>query len=182
MKIRMIGAVDKRDIRASVRTRLRMLTSDEKNRQSKKLCKRALSHRLFSESRVIALFVSLKDEPETRDLIAQLSEKHRVVLPRVEGDIMQFYNYTPSSMRIGSFGIEEPCDGTPISPRDIDVIFVPGVAFTQEGARLGRGKGYYDKYMSQDGFRAYRIGYCFKEQIVENIPCEKHDVKVQEML
>lgn len=56
------------------------------------------------------------------------------------------------------------------------VVFVPGLAFTRQGDRLGRGKGFYDKYLSQ--YRGIKIGLCFEEQVEFNIPTEKHDVKL----
>lgn len=61
-------------------------------------------------------------------------------------------------------------------------MIVPGVAFTLSGARLGRGKGFYDKYMSQSGFCASTIGVCYEEQLVPSLPCEPHDITVGEVL
>ena len=54
-----------------------------------------------------------------------------------------------------------------------EVILVPGLAFSEKGERLGRGKGFYDKYLSQ--YRGIKIGICFSEQLIENLPSEKHD-------
>ena len=54
-----------------------------------------------------------------------------------------------------------------------EVILVPGLAFSEKGERLGRGKGFYDKYLSQ--YRGIKIGICFSEQLVQNLPTEKHD-------
>ena len=95
---------------------------------------------------------------------------------RVEGDVMNFYSYDRNSMSIGSFGINEPCGGLPVAPCEIDAVVVPGLAFTECGARMGRGKGYYDKYMSHSDFSALKIGVCYSEQLVSEIPVEKHDI------
>ena len=62
------------------------------------------------------------------------------------------------------------------SPNDsIDTILVPGLGFTQNGERLGRGGGYYDKFLATCKSRTKLIGICFKEQIINNLPREKHD-------
>ena len=59
---------------------------------------------------------------------------------------MQFYPFVPNDMRVGAYGISEPAGGSPVAPSQIEAVVVPGVAFTLDGARLGRGKGFYDKY------------------------------------
>ena len=74
-----------------------------------------------------------------------------------------------------SFGILEPSDVIEIKhPSEIDVILVPGVAFTREGGRLGMGKGYYDRFLKQ--CTGVKIGLAYHEQILDVIPTEAHDV------
>ena len=74
-------------------------------------------------------------------------------------------------------GIAEPdVDAEPCEPSEIDLIVVPGTAFTQAGARMGRGRGYYDKYLSQPGFRGVKVGVCYAHQLVGELPVEPHDV------
>ena len=89
---------------------------------------------------------------------------------------MDFYPYIPNTLQRGAFGINEPQGEEPCTPSEIDVIIVPGVAFTKDGKRCGRGKGYYDKYLSREGFRAVKIGICYTEQLAECIPNEPHDI------
>ena len=110
------------------------------------------------------------------EAIEALNTQKVVVLPRVASNEMDFYRYNPEQMSVGAFGISEPQDKLPIDPAEIDVIIVPGVAFTHSGKRCGRGKGYYDKYLSAEGFRATKIGVCFTEQIAEDIATEPHDI------
>jgi 5-formyltetrahydrofolate cyclo-ligase len=87
---------------------------------------------------------------------------------------MNFYDISEGVFK-GAFGIMEPIATTPIEPSEIDVMIVPGVAFTRNGARLGRGKGFYDKYLSHKDFHAYTIGVCYPCQVVEDLPSEPHD-------
>ena len=167
-------AFDKRTIRKAVRAEIARLTDTEKAELSAQIFNKIAELQEVRQASVVALFASLADEPQTTAIIEQLAQSKRIVLPRIEGDEMEFYDIS-EGLREGAFGIMEPTATTPISPDKIDVMIVPGVAFTREGFRLGRGKGFYDKYLSYNGFRAYTIGVCFPCQIVENIPTEQHD-------
>ncbi len=172
----------------------------------------------FVEARTVALFCSLADEVATDEWLAAWGGRCRLVVPRVEGETMRFYDYQPSAMCRGSFNILEPapsdlsdansadvssslavanpveapsnlCVAYPTDvpsnlcdPADIDLIVVPGVAFTAAGARLGRGRGYYDRYLSQPEMRAYTVGVCYAHQIVDALPSEPHDVAVERVI
>ena len=59
---------------------------------------------------------------------------------------------------------------------------VPAVAFTRRGERLGRGKGFYDCYLSREGFRAYTVGVCYSHQLLDTLPTEPHDRRVDEVV
>jgi 5-formyltetrahydrofolate cyclo-ligase len=100
----------------------------------------------------------------------------------VEGDIMNLYVYDRNSMAVGSFGINEPQNSVGVDAGEIDAVVVPGLAFSVDGARMGRGKGYYDKYLSQSDFAALKIGVCYREQLVPHIPTESHDVKMDTVI
>ena len=65
---------------------------------------------------------------------------------------------------------------------EIDLIIVPARAFTASGERLGRGGGFYDKYMSLNGFRAHKTGIAFRCQIFDSLPTDPHDIKVDEVV
>ena len=171
-----MGNKDKALLRRAVRARIAQIAEDEAYERSKVMCDE-LEHRIaLSGAKVVALFSPLADEPQLWPLVERLAQTQSVVLPRVEGDVMNFYIYDKDTMAIGSYGINEPHDGQPVAPCEIDAVVVPGVAFTKNGARMGRGKGYYDKYLSQDDFAALKIGVCCREQIVDFIPTEPHDV------
>ena len=129
----------------------------------------------------IALFVSLADEPQSEKTIAELSKTKRVVVPRIEGDEMEFYDMA-EGLKKGAFNSMEPIAATPIEPSEIDVMIVPGVVFTRSGARCGRGKGFYDKYLSRKGFSAHTIGVCYPCQIVDSLPTEPHDKVMDEVI
>ncbi len=167
-------ADNKRALRKAIRTEIAKLSVEEKRSLSSQIFNELFVLKEVKDASVVALFVSLHDEPSTDLAIEQLSHHKRVVVPRIEGDEMEFYDIS-EGLQKGAFGIMEPLSAVPISPAEIDVMVLPGVAFTRQGYRLGRGKGFYDKYLSRKGFRAYTVGVCFPCQLVENIPTEKHD-------
>ena len=85
----------------------------------------------------------------------------------------------------GQYGILEPIDGrdNALAARDIDLVVVPGVAFDKQNHRLGRGAGYYDRFLAKLPSHIPTIGLAFDFQIVGQIPSiEAHDVKVTRVL
>jgi 5-formyltetrahydrofolate cyclo-ligase len=163
---------DKRTLRQAVRAEIAKLSPKEREALSSHIFSKLAELSEVKEASVIALFISLADEPQTANFIEQLSlQNKRVVVPRIESEEMNFYDIS-EGVSEGAFGIMEPIATTPIEPSEIDVMIVPGVAFTRQGARCGRGKGFYDKYLAREGFRAYTIGACYPCQVVEHIPTE----------
>lgn len=173
----------KSEIRAKMRRLNRSLGASARTEASQRIFAEAEKLTVFASAHTIALFCSLPDEPDTSEAIARWSCTKRVVLPRVEGDTMTFRDCDPSRLCPGAFGICEPAETDSVCPpSEIDLILVPGVAFTPSGVRLGRGRGYYDKYMSQPDFHACRAGVCYAHQIVAELPAEAHDVPVDVLL
>lgn len=167
-------SLSKQEIRRAVRVEIKKLSPEERESISTQIFNNIELLPELQGASVIALFASLHDEPQTAKFIEHLSHYKRVVLPRISGEDMDFYD-TAEGLCEGAFGIMEPTAATPIEPSEIDLMIVPGVAFTREGARCGRGKGFYDKYLAHEGFRAYTIGVCYPCQIVDTLPTEPHD-------
>ena len=166
---------DKHQIRQAVRAEIAKLSAEDRTILSLLIFSKLSALEEISKASVIAIFISLSDEPETAEFIKQLVKQNkRIVVPKIEGENMQFYDIS-KGLQKGAFGIMEPVETTPIEPSKIDVMVVPGVAFTRDGRRLGRGKGFYDKYLSHRGFRAYTIGVCYPCQLVGILPTEPHD-------
>ena len=175
--------MDKSAIRAEVRRRIKELSSEDRSLSATKIFTQIEQNSNFTQAECIALFASMKDEVSTEyALKAWRAMGKRIVVPRVEGDIMRFYDYSPDRMQTGAFGIEEPIGDKEVSAEEIDLIIVPARAFTHSGERLGRGGGFYDKYMSLNGFRAYKIGIAYSIQIFDSLPCDAHDIKVNEVV
>ncbi len=131
----------------------------------------------WRNAKTIALYSALPDELETRHVITKWSKSKMIILPVVMGADMEFYEYEDETkLCYGEFGILEPRSERVVNPKSIDLVIVPGVGFDRDGNRLGRGKGYYDKYLKKTN--AYKIGIALNCQIIESIPHEEHDVKM----
>ena len=170
-----MNRTEKRSLRKDIRAEIAKLTTEEKQSLSAQIFSKLADLDEVCKASVVALFVSLADEPQTAEIIEQLLQKNkRVVVPRIEGEEMNFYDIS-EGVEVGAFGIMEPSSKRAVEPSEIDVMVVPGVVFTLDGARCGRGKGFYDKYLASKGFRAYTIGVCYPCQIVETLPTEEHD-------
>lgn len=173
----------KRDIRCEVRSRIKQLTSEQKSVAACEVFSRVEQLEAFASARCIALYAALPDELPTSDVVARwYAAGRRVVLPRVEGDVMRFYDYEPKALQSGYFGIDEPQGDVECRAEDIDLIIVPARAFTKSGVRLGRGGGFYDKYMSLPDFRAHKTGVAFACQIFDALPSDNHDIRVDDVV
>lgn len=135
-------------------------------------------HPRIAEAHTVMLYCALPDEVQTLPLINRLARQGKtVLLPRVVSDTeMELRLYTgQEDLREGAYGIMEPVGAVFGDYRRIDVAVIPGVAFDREGHRLGRGKGYYDRFLSRVPF-IYKIGVCFPFQLVDALPADEHDV------
>ena len=172
--------MEKKEIRREIKRQTLALDVKESLAQSLRVMERIKAIVAQRKPQTVALFAPLGDEVQ----IAPLAEmvECRVVRPRVKGDDMEFYDYSSASMAVGAFGISEPQGEEAVGAQFIDLMVVPGVAFTEEGDRLGRGKGYYERYLSREGFRAYCVGVCYEHQVVDELPVEPHDRRMDEVV
>ncbi len=130
---------------------------------------------IYKKSRVIAIYNSLSSEVDTSYLINESLKEKIVLLPRIINHEMVFIIISKDTLYEKSrIGVMEPIGN--IYDGIIDLIIVPGIAFDKNLNRLGFGKGYYDKYLSNNDI--YKIGLCFDEQIVESVPVNELDIKM----
>lgn len=167
----------KKELREAMRARNRAVEPGARARASREIFGRVERLGAFAGARCVGLFCALGDEPDTSEALARWCGVKRIAVPRVEGASMRFYRYDPAVMRPGAFGIAEPGPEAEVcDPADLDLIVVPGVAFAPDGRRLGRGRGYYDRYLAQPGLRALKVGVGYAHQLVGALPAEPHDV------
>lgn len=168
----------KDELRRALRARRRALTSEETARAGGEIARRVLSLREVREAGTLLLYLAAFNEPDTDELIARLrSSGKRVAVPVCDADellITPVYIDAATRLSRGAYGIREPASGTAARTEDIELAVLPGIAFDKSGARVGFGKGYYDRFLS--GFRGARIGVCYDFQLLDRLPSEPHDI------
>ena len=143
-----------------------------------------LTSSILPHTSTILCYWPLPDEPDIRQLINTLVNADKtVLLPKVTGDeTMTIHRYTsPDDMTEGAFHIMEPTTAAFTDLAQIDTVLVPGVAFDAAGHRLGRGRGYYDRFLATCP-RVRKVGICFPFQRVAEVPFEGHDIVMDEVI
>ncbi len=169
---------EKKALRIQIRDKKKDYSLEEKKRKSELIFDQIEKLDTFRKAEIIMVYWSLDDEVFTHDFIQKYQNEKKILLPVVEGDILILKEFKGlSNIKISkSFGIGEP-EGELFEQTDkIDIIIVPGVAFDKSMNRLGRGKAYYDKLLKNS--QALKIGVCFDFQMLESVPVDKYDVKM----
>ncbi len=173
--------VTKKAVRQELRQLLAALPESELQRRSAAACRRLCEEEEYRRAEVIMIFLSTPHEVDTRQLALQAwADLKRVLAPRVSWDQRRMIPVEipslASGVEEGYMGIREPVEGMPVPVSDIDLVVVPGLAFDQHGSRLGRGRGFYDRFLSHRDFRAAKCGLALADQFVDNLPVGAADV------
>jgi 5-formyltetrahydrofolate cyclo-ligase len=173
----------KTELRRLVRAQLARITPAAAATASESIRTSIPSLPSWQDARVVAAFAALPSEPDLRPL--DWGRSKSVLLPRVDGENLVFHRVEDTTrLKTGAFGVLEPDPAQcPIAdPATASLIFVPGLAFTSDGHRLGRGRGYYDRLLATLPGSVVRVGVCFAVQMVAAIPEEPHDKSVDLVL
>lgn len=169
----------KKELRQMVKCAIAGMTDDDRRLESSVVTRAIESLSEFTSARNIMLYSSLPDELLTDVMISRWKEMKNLFLPRVEDDEIVVLPYHGGALNVGSFGIMEPSVVEPISPEIIDLMIVPGRAFDMKGNRVGRGGGYYDRFLSHysPDERPFTIGVGFRCQMFSDLSSvtEEHD-------
>lgn len=132
----------------------------------------------YKESKMILIYVSLKDEVHTFKLIEHsLKIGKKVAVPKCEGDNIVFYNINElSDLQEGSFKILEPITIEAINDFRDSICIIPGIVFDKENNRIGYGRGFYDRFL--EGYNGTKIGLAYTECICDRIDSEINDIKM----
>jgi 5-formyltetrahydrofolate cyclo-ligase len=133
-------------------------------------------------ARTVCLYSAIGSEVPTDRVSRALSAGGAILAyPRVRGSQLELFGVgDPSELRPGYRGIREPPAGAlPVELAEVDLFVVPGIAFDRRGNRLGRGGGHYDRLLQAAGPRAHRIGLCYAERVLEELPVAPWDRPVQ---
>ena len=172
----------KSELRKQVLQEMKAIPRKQKQAIDQALTEGLLQHPFYQEANTIATYLSFPHEFQTQGLIEQaLKDGKKVLIPKTyPKGRMDFVVYNPQQLVKTSFGLLEPQgDLEVVDASQIDLIHVPGLAFTREGYRIGYGGGYYDRYLKH--FTGHTLSTVYPCQIRDFIP-EDHDIPVQEVL
>ena len=173
---------EKKALRIEIRQLKRACPLEERRRKSLSVWEAVERDEVFQQAETVLAYWSMDDEVYTHDFVNKWAGSKTLLLPCVKGDELEL-RYFDGEERLQpgeGYAIPEPVGELFTDWGTIDLILVPGVAFDKSGNRLGRGKGYYDKVLKQTG--AYKLGVCFDFQLVERVPVEPHDVKMDRVV
>ena len=172
---------NKQATRQFLRDRLATIDPKTRHERSMAACSLVASTREFVQARVIMLYLSMPDEVDTAPLALRSWQAGKtVVVPKVSWDQRRMLPVEISSLSAGITstrpGMREPIGGKPIPLDMIDLVIVPGLGFSVGGHRIGRGMGFYDRFLSQADFIGRSSGLGFDLQLLESLPVLDHDV------
>ena len=179
----------KQEIRERVVKKLKEQDKEQRRIKSQKIKKKLFLHPEFKKAQSVMFYISERFEVDTEDMIKDTQESgKKVVVPitnvnRKELIASLLVDYDKELTK-GPYGILEPKSdfARPVPLKMIDLVVVPGIAFDKKGNRLGRGTGYYDRFLSKIPKDVLTIGLCFDFQIVDSVPTFSHDVRVKDLI
>ena len=172
----------KKELRQHIREIKRQFSQQQLEELSLPIIARLKSR--LSNAQTILAYYSLPDEVDTRQLLDNLvAEGKTVLLPKViDDENMEIRRYTGrQDLEEGILHLMEPIGEPFTAYEDIDIVVVPGLAFDAEGHRLGRGRGYYDRFLHRKN-HPFCVGICFDFQKVAEVPVDEYDIPVDEVI
>lgn len=186
----------KKVLRKEIRLKVAAISPDDKVKQSRIVTEKVTESRDFQNAKSLSLYLHMDDEIITEDILkTALKRGKKCYIPRyfmggnrmemVELYDMQDYETLP----LTKWNIKQPGDDEKrpeaLEQGSLDLMLIPGMAFSLKGQRLGRGKGYYDTYLSKAeslGIRPKTLALAFNEQIMPEIPCDSHDFTIDSII
>ena len=186
----------KQQLRQTIRALLKTMSREERERQSSVVFRKLSSDSRFLAAKRVGLYVSKEREIDTTKIFEFCFDlKKRVFIPKFsinsrEMDLIEVLDMDDfRSLKEMDFRVKQPSDvvgrAEALSSGGLDLILVPGLGFTCSGLRLGNGFGFYDRYLKKcfDGeCRPLVVGLAFTQQILNEIPFDSHDIKIDFVL
>ena len=172
--------IEKKHIRDHIRGLKRMISDEQREYEANAVFRKIELMPEFKVANTILIYWATSDELPTQDIIARWCREKQMLLPAIEGNKLVLKRYLPDGKLIQkNLGIWEP-DMSEKYEGKVDMVIVPGVAFDKRKNRLGRGKGYYDRFFRKQ--LPVKIGVGFDCQLVPRVPILKHDIPMDKIV
>jgi 5-formyltetrahydrofolate cyclo-ligase len=177
----MVEGQTKSAIRKHLREVLAQMSERDRHAKSLAACSLITASPEFTAARCIMLYLSSTLEVDTASLALRAWQAGKtVVVPKVSWDQRRMLPIEIHSLTTGLTttgpGVREPIAGNPMPLEFVDLVIVPGLGFTNTGYRIGRGMGFYDRFLAQSEFLGLSCGLAYAEQVVADLPILDHDV------
>jgi 5-formyltetrahydrofolate cyclo-ligase len=172
----------KLEVRQQLRQRLADMSDAQRHAKSVAACALIAATAEFQAAKSVMLFLSTPSEVDTAPLALRSWQQGKmVIVPKVSWDAkrmvpIEIASLSDEHVRLTRQGIREPVAGSPVPLSFIDLVVVPGLGFTEQGHRIGRGMGFYDRFLAQPDFLGVSCGLAFEEQVMPSIPMLDHDI------
>ena len=175
--------MEKAQIRAQVQAAVAAIAADDQAAYSRGVCDKVIRLPEYEEARIIMAYATMKNELDVSRIVRHALGTGKIVLMpksvrRPRRMMACPITSLDADLRPGTFGILEPVTDVSYEPDRIDFMVVPGCAFDSRCNRLGRGGGYYDRFMSSSAFHAFKCGVAFDAQLMDGVPHDAHDLPV----
>jgi len=179
--------MNKEQLRLELGKTLHQTSEQLRTQKSEKACQNLISTPQFQDASIVMIYLSLPHEADTSQaIICAWKQDKIVVVPKVSWQqkamIPVRINNLNGGLSPGVSGLRNPTDGEPVQFEEIDLIVAPGLGFDKAGNRLGRGGGYYDRFLANNKLDAQICGFGFAEQIVDTLPVTETDVPMDFMV
>ena len=176
----------KKELRKKFLSKRAAISIEERDKVSRELIKKFLATEIYREAKVLMAYASTPDELQLQELFtACFADKKILAIPLIvsKGEMRAVEVPDFDSLELGAFNILTVKKERRkfIEPAQIDCVIVPGAAFDIHGNRLGLGGGYYDRFLPQ-AINAKKIALAYDFQLVERLPVEPHDAKINAVL
>lgn len=181
----LVNGLTKRHIRSKILLRLRTQKEEDRNKKSRLIKEKLFKSGVFKKAKKVMFYLAFDGEVDTREMIKEalkLGKTVAVPVCRAGRVIKPCLLATKARLKKGRYGIYEPAVKEFIDPKELDLVIVPAVAFDKRLRRLGRGKGYYDVFLSKLAKGTPSLGLAFDFQVLPTLPVNAHDVNVQKIL
>jgi 5-formyltetrahydrofolate cyclo-ligase len=168
-------------LRKQVLSKRESMTLEEAERRSKIIIEKLKEDKDYMKAKTVMFYVSKGREVMTHEIIKEAMKEKKVIAPKVASRGLLCCELSDfSKMNFSCYGVLEPTNEILCDLKDIDLIIVPGTSFDRNGHRIGYGKGYYDGLLKS--IKAKKIGLAYDFQIIEKIPIDEWDVKVDKVI
>ena len=171
--------MDKNRLREKIKNELISISPIDRKNKDEKIFQKLSDLKEFKNAKSIFTYVSWFTEVDTKIFISHIFEKNKeIYVPKIDlkNQLIEVYKINSfDDLKKGTYNILEPVKGK-CDKINFDMIIIPGLGFDKNNNRLGRGGGYFDKFLKIA--KGIKVGLCYKEQLIGCVPTFPHDIKM----